>query len=194
MPPEINPTNTEIIRDTLLRALYAEQDRYWCLKLQDIVVENARYHERTGEQYGIHYLGKDWFPVPGIERTATEPWDLIHYLPLHPDYAPKIEQKLLEIVNEISLLETEQYECSRFLSGLVLFPAPLDVFAKVLGKQLFQECEKDLAQHVLDAPNYAWDSNAQAALTTYVAAHNYILKAMKQRLLINMITRDQIGQ
>jgi hypothetical protein len=187
MPHEIEYAYTEIIRDTLLWALYADQDCYWSKKLAVIVVENARYHGRTGESYGIHYLGKDWLPF--VFES-----DSVQCLPLHPDYALEIEQELLRIVNELAQLELEQYECSRFLSGLVLFPAPLDVFAKVLGSQLFQECEKDLAHHVSTAPNYSWDANTEAALATYIAAHQYILKAMKQRLLTNMITRDQIRQ
>jgi hypothetical protein len=195
MPPEIEFTYTEIIRDTLLRELYADQESYWCAQLQPLVTQNTAYHQRAlSELYGIHYLGKDWYPVPGLNRIYTEPWELIYYLPLHPDLAPEIEPKLLFIINELSQLKLEEYECSRFLAGLVLFPAPLHVFAQVLGKQLFQKCEEDLAQHVMNNQEYAWDANTQAALTTYVAHHEYILKAMQQRLLINMITRDQIRQ
>ena len=113
------------------------------------------------------------------------------YLTLHDEYAPEIEKELLIITNELAQLELEQYETSRFLSGLVLFPAPIEVFQTILGRELAQECEKELANITTD-PNYQWDCNAQAALTTYVAHHDYILKAMKQRLLLNMITRDQI--
>lgn len=193
MPPNADHTYTEIIRDALLRVLYRKQEKYWRGKLLPIVLENAQYHNRTGEVYGIHYLGQDWTTSITIAIPAERLIE-VQYLPLHPDFAPKIEPELKLIVWELAQLELEEYECSRFLSGLVLFPAPIEVFAKILGKQLFQECEKELAQYVLNSPNYAWDSNAQAALTTYIAHHEYILKGMNQRLLMNMITRDQIRQ
>jgi hypothetical protein len=94
----------------------------------------------------------------------------------------------------MSQLEIEEYEASRFLSGLVLFPAPIKTFRKVLGRQLFGECEQEIEEHLSNVINSPWDANAQAAITTYVAHHDYILKAMNQRLLINLITRDQIRQ
>jgi hypothetical protein len=194
MPQKIEYTQAEIIRDTLLRNLYAKQEKYWRTALRDIVITNANHHGRTGERYGIHYLAQDWYPGAPVNKALFNEANLIEYLPLHPEYAVEVEKELLTVVNELAQLELEEYECSRFLSGLVLFPAPIEVFHKILGTELFQECEKELAQHVINDPDYHWDANAQAALSTYVAQHDYILKAMKQRLLMNMITRDQIRQ
>jgi hypothetical protein len=197
MPPGTNITNNEIIRVTVLRKLYLKQEKYWRTELKGIVLCNARYHNRTAEKFGIHYLGKNWYPGRHLDQAFDEAYHDVQYLTLHPGYiqhAPEIEKKLLSICNELAQLELEEYECGRFLSGLVLFPAPLDVFEQILGQEIFEECKRELAQQLNNAPNYSWDANAQAALTTYVAHHDYILKAMRQRLLMNMITRDQIRQ
>jgi len=191
MPPTTEFSYAEIIRHTLLTHLYGDQELFWGFKLNEFAFINADYHNKTGEWFGIHYLGKNWL--------GRDPWELYSeedavFLTLHPEYEPIIEKELLIIINELSQLEIEKYEASRFLSGLVLFPAPITVFQKVLGRQLFSECEKELEQYIINTSNFSWDTNSQAAIMTYVEQHEYILKAMNQRLLVNLITRDHNRQ
>ena len=193
MPPATRFSYAEIIRHTLLKHLYKDQEIFWENKLADIALTNAKYHNRTGEQYGIHYLGKNWKGKSLIFIDLADE-DYV-YLTLHDEYEPIIEKELLIVVNELSQLEIEKYEASRFLSGLVLFPAPIDIFQKVLGRQLFSECEQELEQYILNTrSDFTWDANSQVAITTYIEQHDYILKAMNQRLLVNLITRDHNRQ
>jgi hypothetical protein len=181
---------TEIIRDTLLTRLFKDQKEFWFNKLNILAGNNAQFHGElvgTINWFGIHYLGKNWrgnYSVPFLDFT---------FLTLHPEY-PDLEKDLLVVVAELSELETEEYEANRFLSGLVLFPAPVRVFQKILGKQLFSECKQELEQYLINSRNFTWDANSQVAIATYVEQHDYILKAMNQRLLVNLITRDHNRQ
>jgi hypothetical protein len=188
MPQTVQLSLAEIIRDTLLNRLFKIQIKFWKKKLDPIINTNAANQGvGLGNMLGIHYLGKNWrgSRFPAVTDCT--------YLPLASD-SSEFEKELLMIVNELAQLEAEEYEASRFLSGLVLFPAPVEVFQKVLGRQLFSECEQEIQNNLLSAPNYTWDANAQNAIMTYVNHHDYILTTMNQRLLVNLITQDQTRQ
>lgn len=195
---EDNASYREHFREVLLQHLYQPQETHWEKELQTLInINTSCYGKLTNPFIGIHYLNKNWSVIAKLDLNFN-----ITYLTLHPDFLPK-EAELLEVVGQLSELEAEKYEVSRFLSGLVLFPAPVKVLQDVLGKQLSQEIcsefltkqylskEVDLREYYEDLSS-AWDDNAQTALMTYVDQHKYLLKLVNQRLLINLISQDQI--
>ena len=193
MLPPTKPSFREIFRAILLDRLFVPQREYWKTKLQDIIDTNRIMHgKRSNHPYGIHYLNRNW------EGNRENEWgEEPIFLSLHPEILHK-EKEILEIVGQLAELETEEYEVNRFLSGLVLFPAPFKVFEKILGKQLSEEISSvTLLRPGLQEDHeesMPWDENANSAIMTYVKQHDYVLKVMNQRLVINLITRDQIRQ
>jgi len=194
MRPTTEPSTREIFRAILLDHLFIPQREYWKTKLQSFIDTNRIYHgKRLNHPYGIHYLNQNW------EGNRENEWgeDTI-FLSLHPEILDK-EKEILEIVGQLSELEAEEYEVNRFLSGLILFSAPFEIFERVLGKQLSEEIRASILAVKPDLleiheTRNPWDDNSKRALMTYVDQHEYVLKAMNQRLVINLITRDQIRQ
>ena len=189
----LNPSIRETFLMILLDRLFISQREFWRNKLQNFSNTNRIMHGRFSDHaYGIHYLNRNW--EGNSENLWTE--DPI-FLTIHPKLLDR-EKEILEIVGQLAVLETEEYEVNRFLSGLVLFPAPFRVLEKILGKELSTEIRSEFRikgslnlQEVYEDSS-PWDENADKAIMTYVNQHKYILTIMNQRLVTNMITQDQI--
>lgn len=192
----------EIFREIILHHLYQPQEKYWTKELSKLILANTHYHGKSSEFIaGIHYLNQNW---SDITDYCTNNFEAV-FLPLHPDFLLQ-ENKLLEVVGQLSELEAEKYEISRFISGLILFPVPIKVLQNILGSQLSQEIGHEflteqyftgdayLGESFEDPYPYTvtWDDNTHTALTTYIDQHKYLLKVINQRLLINLISQDQI--
>lgn len=189
MEPETNPDFRSAMQHILLDRLFTLQTKFWKQELATIIAENAAHHGRRTGPFAINYLGKNWI-AEDIEAQVKNP----HFiLPLHTDY-PELEKNMLRVTAELAELEIEEYEADRFLAGLILFPAPPSIFKKILGGQLSNEIHNLLEVNSHETTTHLWDENTQAALTTYTHQHAYILKAMNERILLNLITQDQIAK
>ena len=185
--PSKNLTDKEILVNATIRALYFEHHEFWLKRLTHLIAKNNEslgkaIHPREG---AIHYAGKVWFR-PWME--ATEPDDF-QISQVHPEH----EKECIEITAELGELEVEQYEVERFMSGLLLFEAPVFEIKKALGAELIDEIERSEKVSFDSLGNSAGVLNNQTmALHVYVNQHQYIIDAMNERILGNMILQQSI--
>lgn len=171
----------EAIKNTLMRKVYAVPLIFWNRQLMELCDENTRCHGREGH-FLIHYQGQKQRPEP---MSWADREDDNYFLPLHPDF-PDLKVRMVEIIEELDVIRREKYEAERFLSGLVLFPAPEQVFHDILGNTLFQECKVQVQQHASNTTE-EWNSNADMAIHTFSNKHTAIVQAMKERIMANLL-------
>lgn len=178
----------EIVKNDLMDKLYRAQFNYWNKKLKDLCKKNANFHGRYGEKYMIYFNNRKWEPsaLNWLERPV---YDNYYCLAIHPDH-PEIRKDMEAIAEEVTEILDEKYEADRFLAGLFLFPAPAQIFNKILGDTLYNACRTELEKHCHKFSNESWDNNSKASLSDYANANTYIVEAMNQRIMLNLITLD----
>ena len=169
--------------------LYDPHWNYWNNKLLKMIEINQDAHGRRGNhrRFGLFYAGKAWF-IPWMD--ATEACDFT-ILQLHSGVA---EGDLIKITANLGELDVECYEIKRFLSGLFLFPAPTRVIEKLLGQNLSQRIAPYLMQLEPENEGRPWNASTAHAFQTYADEHDYLIKAMCQRVMMNLIARDAFAK
>jgi len=186
----------------IVTTLYTPHFLFWYKKLSEIIKANQEYHGRKGaaEDFGIYYCGKAWF-VPyhfgfdsqsstnilgnlSYTKTATD----FEIIAIHPKY-PDLEKELITITANLSELDVEHYEVKRFLAGILLFKCPYSNLKKALGDTLFKYIEEPLFQ--LNSSK-TWNSQTELAFNTYITEHDYLIDAMCQRIMMNLISVDAL--
>jgi len=176
------------MKELLMTQLYKEQVTYWNKELATVAIKNARNWGRP-ECYNVYYNFKRYYPL--ILEWCDEPISKNQYcLPMHENY-PEEMADMKEIANELDELVDEKYESERFLSGLITFPAPPEVFAAILGDTLYSTIAAEMEEH---AENYEyssfWNERQAVSLETFMRDKTYIVQSMRQRILLNLITLD----
>lgn len=179
-----------VIHATLMEKVFQQQRKYWHKKLQSIIdriaIRNGR--DLDAGPYAVHYANRNWF-TEDIPKNAPKHVN-VHACLMPPDDDPEIEKELIEVCAELAEIEIEEYEADRFLSNLIVFPAPGHVFERILGSQLYETCKESLREFTPKELNRgSWDQNSEVALTTYVEKYSFIIEAMKSRLMLNLLTR-----
>jgi len=176
-----------VAKTALINRLYQTQLLYWNRKLSQLALRNAvSLGRKDPEKYYIYFDNRRWNPVSllgnvGESHTAY----CIELNPAMPDY----HREMTLISEELLTLVHEHYEADRFLAGLLLFHAPPSKIERILGATLYAVCSKEILAHTKETPEDP-EPLAGISLQNYIEANQSILKAMNQRLLINLIDQD----
>lgn len=184
--PSTDLNTREQVIDLIHNDLYAPHWKFWHKKLKTLIEQNGDFHGRPRQiNQGIFYAGQAWF-IPTYVLVDASEFDII---PLHPEY-PNLEKDAIKITANLSELDIETYEVKRFLAGLMLFPAPQDVMKTLLGSALYGRIGK--FYQTLDGENkrHVWNDAVSTAFHAYAKEHDYLINAMCQRVMMNLITRD----
>ena len=172
------------IKETLMGKLYDQQVKTWNSKLFALAHVNAHANEWPTEPrtvYSIRYGGKKYTP----EIWDWTMWRESEYaFALSPDY-PEWEDQLKRIIDELEDIRIERYESERFLSGLVLFTATVETYERILGATLYAAIKRPLEDH----QGRIYDDEEDHSLDQYARNNIHILKAMNERLMMNLITK-----
>ncbi len=179
-----------MILEKIQNSLYNPHWEYWYRKLQNVISENCGYQGRGRPsnycKYGIFYLNQPWFvPQPEAARTEASDFDIV---PLHPEY-PELESRLIKITSNLAELDIETYEVKRFLAGMLMFPAPIETFEESLGRSLFGKIGPFL-RLLNEEERHKWNDNLAKAYRTFMQENDYLIDAMCQRVMMNLIARD----
>ena len=172
-------------------SLYSDQLKYWNKRLRILSVKNALCHGRKQDiriRYAIYFNRQEWRPQH-LDWTDN---DLSAYcLPLHPAF-PEMQDEMTVIADELGEIEEERYEADRFMSGLVLFKAPPSIFLNILGGSLYAPCKTEIETFCSRYPTDVWDRNGEFSMNIFVEKYQYIIIAMKARILINLVTLEEL--
>jgi len=188
----------KIIKDTLMTKLFNKQLLFWNNKLHDISYDNAKSFGRLVSsnienenwwEYLIFYRNRKWHPV--YLDTMNDP-ETAQCLPLNEDQ-PNFTKRMNRIADELTELREEIYEAERFLSGLVLFNAPPNIFKKIMGDTLFGAIKKELDESTYTVTYTHPDSipavmDAEFSLQVYADTNVRIIQAMNERIVLNLLT------
>lgn len=183
----MSKTIRECVRDGLLSQLYDDQYKYWHKQLNEIAQENSLTYGNTKSPFGLFYLGKVWVGDPdylsGINKA-------LYSFPLQT-LGGELEKRLISVVAELSELDNEKYEVTRFISGLLSLAGNLHTILEHLGSQLYSICKEYLngyqyIEHLDESANLLKLSKHQIKL--YVEKHTYIIDSMRARLVLNLIS------
>jgi hypothetical protein len=184
--PSMEQNPREKVINNIQHDLYDPHWKFWHKKLNALIAENSGYHGRPRQiNQGIFYANQAWF-VPTGAATEVSEFDII---PLHPEY-PKLEETAIKITANLSELDIETYEVKRFLAGLMLFPAPQDIMKTLLGSALYGRIGKYYQELESENKGHVWNDAISLAFHSYAAEHDYLINAMCQRVMMNLITRD----
>jgi len=177
-----------VMKELLMTQLYKLQIEYWNKAFNIVADKNAQNHGRC-ERYNVYYNNKRYYPL--VFEWCDEPINPNQFcLPMHTDFPEELED-MKEIASEMDEITDEKYETERFLAGLITFPAPPEIFAEILGDTLYSTIAGEMEEH---AANYEyssfWNARQEVSLRTFMENKNYIVQAMRQRILLNLITLD----
>jgi hypothetical protein len=172
--------------------LYGKQLHLWNEALLQLGVENAySLNKNLGivgyPRYTIYYHNRTWKPV--YLNWLAEEDEEVFGLDLNPAF-PEYEKRMSRIAEELTELEDEKYEVERFVSGLVLFNALPKAYAKILGRTLYAAISVEIEQHCASFTDVEWETGSNKSLETYANNNKYIITAMNERLMMNLITLD----
>jgi hypothetical protein len=175
----------EHIKLALMKRLYQAQFRHWNNKLILLSKTNAQCYGRSRykDNYGVYFKNKSWYPEH-LDWTNKE--ENKYCLPLHPDF-PNMLIEMGIIAEELQELQDEKYEADRFLSGLVLFNMPPNIMKETLGHTLYAPVRFFIERFASDL-KFDWSESEEFSLITYIGKNQTILKAMHERLMLNLIT------
>lgn len=180
-------SNEEVLIRSTLHCLYAKQREFWREKLTGLIAKNLETLGRKchPRQAGIHYAGRAWFR-PWMEAKEAKDFTITR---VHPEH----EKEAISIISHLGELEMEEYEVGRFLSGLLLFPAPANDIKAVLGEQLITEIENEekVSFDTLGCSTGVMNNQVKA-LQQYAKEHDYIIAMMTERILAKMILSQQL--
>jgi hypothetical protein len=185
--PSQSLTDKEILINATLKCLYAEQHSFWERRLTQLISKNLHTLGRKDHPRAcaIHYAGRIWFR-PWMDKENANDFLVSR---VHSEH----EKEAIEVTSELAELENEQYEVSRFMSGLLLFQAPVLEIKRALGIELVNEIEQ--------REKVSFDSlvcstgvlnNQTAALKIFVNNHDYVVEMMTERILANMILGQSV--
>jgi hypothetical protein len=108
---------------------------------------------------------------------------------------PKLDQKeLIEVTANLAEMEIEMHEGKRYLAGLLLYPAPMDKFQAILGDVLFLPAQKEFAELVKLQDKDEWTPLAEENMDDFAKYGDFVVDAMAERVLLNMIGKSAIAQ
>lgn len=182
------------IKNKLMEKLYEDQLKYWNLKLSNLAFNNALTHGRGIDvvnnrmTYAIYYDDKEWRPqhLDWTKRDESK-----YCLELHPSN-PQLADEMAVIADELGEIEEERYEAERFLSGLLMFEAPPEIFQKVLGDVLYEPCKTEVLEFCSQFSTDVWDKNGEFSMNIFIERYQSIITAMKQRLLRNIVSLEEL--
>jgi hypothetical protein len=155
--------------------------------LEGLIRFNCKLAKKTYTQLtGINYAGKNWYVSKG---DLVTPENFYSCWPAHSTLNPK---ELVSVTSNLSRLEIELNEGRRFIAGLILFPAPIEKFNEVLDDILFLPVKEEFQKLVSFHSEDEWTPLAEKVMDEYVKANEHAVKAMSQRVLINMISSQAI--
>lgn len=176
------------IKLKLMELLYQEQMKYWNTRLMRVSRMNKQAHGRWDRlNYAVYFNDKVWRPEH-LDWTKND--ESAYCLELHPSN-PELAAEMRIISEELGEIEEERYEADRFLSGLVLFKCPPNVFHQVLGDTLYAPCRREFEEFCSQYPTSGWDRNGEFSMNIFVEKNKNIITAMKERLLVNLVTKDE---
>jgi len=176
-----------VAKTALMKRLYQTQLMYWNRRLSQLSLRNAvSLGRKDPEKYSIYFNNRRWCPstLSDLGREGHTAY-CIELNPEMPDY----HQEMTLISEELLTLINERYEADRFLSGLLLFHAPPSKIERILGATLYAVCSKEILAHTKETPEDP-EPLVGLSLQDYIEANKSILRAMNQRLLINLIDQD----
>lgn len=190
----------ELVIDKIIQNLYSPHWNYWFKKLAIIIAKNCDAQNRQGTTplttFGIFYAGQSWYlpifehPILGkmvIEESSVE------ILQLSPD-VPGLEKDLLQTTINLSELDVETYEVKRFLAGLLLFPAPGSIMEALLGSALYGRIKGHYQELAGENANHIWNDATAFAFHTYAKEHDYLIDAMCQRVMMNLLAQQAFAE
>lgn len=183
--PGTGLNSREMVIFTIIKSLYTPHVKFWENKLTTLVKQNqVNLQMPVGDRpIGVHYAGKAWFvKVPDFVEDIG--YDI---LPFHPD--EKLEAKLIKVTANLGELDIEKYEAKRFLAGLISFPAPIEKFERTLGAHVYNLARDEFNELAVAVD---WNVGLQKSWMTYVKQHDYLIDALCQRVMINLISSAAI--
>lgn len=171
--------------------LYKEHFKYWQNKLERLIIDNCLLHDHIYGQTGINYAGRNWVVENRFQDKPTTPINEYACWPVHP----KLDQKeLVEVTANLGEMEVEMHEGKRFLSGLILYPAPADKFQKILGDVLYLPASKEFEDLAKLRDKDEWTPLAEENMDEFAKYADFVIDAMAERVLLNMIGKSAIAQ
>lgn len=171
------------IKETLMDKMYSQQVKKWNGLLFLLAQENALAHSWPVDMstvYSIRYKGTKY--TPEIWDWTT--WRESEYAFALSEDHPEWEEDLKLIISELEDIRIERYESERFLSGLVLFTATAETYERILGATLYAAIKEPLEAH----QGRVYDEEEDFSINQYARNNMPILKAMNERLLMNLLT------
>jgi len=187
--PSTSRTTKELVIHKMMDTLYQPHWDFWHKKLLEVITHNKDAQGREGNPnlFGIFYAGRPWF-VTWMDASTKRDFEV---LPMHETID---EKNIIKITANLGELDIECYEVKRFLAGILMFPAPLDTIEDLLGRGLFARVSKFFKEIELDNDGRPWNTAQIVAFETYTKQHDYLITAMSQRVMMNLIARDAFAQ
>jgi hypothetical protein len=183
--PNLGLSPKEKAIEKMVETLYGPHWKFWRAKLLKLITQNKDLAGRKGApiDFGISYAGRAWFIPNDVDGEDTSAYAI---MPLE-DGPAGMEEELIKVTANLGELDIECYEVRRFLAGLLLFDAPPEKLSEALGQALFSRVGKILKEI---PPDTVWNEASELSFTTYVSEFDYLIKAMCQRIMMNLITQD----
>ena len=174
-------SSSESVIANIIDTLYLPHDKYWRKKLQTLLLECLYVAQApvpdAPDCLALSYAGQYWpvdIKADSVNTTAV----------FIPEDNPELEKQAIKIVSNLEELNMEMYEVQRFLAGVLLFPAPLEVLKETFGNSLFGRIKKFFAP-----TQFTWGENEKAIYLDYIEEHGYLIDSMCQRIMISMMSQ-----
>jgi hypothetical protein len=184
-----------LFKEAIYYNLYTRQVDYWNKRLQEVSIKNVACYVRedpdfnTGDSrtfVGIWYDGESFtLLTPDNDDDWNSPYCLEAY-----EEDKELLDEIKCLCSQLRKLEEERYLAERFLASLTMFEPPPKILKKILGDGLYRICHNAFSNPGLDVDisNLDWQVSEPEALKTFVNEQQSTIKAMQDRVMLNMIT------
>lgn len=181
-----------VVKEALFANLYLRQIEYWNNRLRKISDMNVECYSRADPAFNgndqnfvsLFYDGEVFgLLAPDEDDDQPSPYCLELYAG-----DPVLEAEMETLGHELRKLKKERYVAQRFLAGLTIFEPPPEQLEQILGEGLYRICHNALSHGIVNYAPLTWPVSEPEALETFVSEQQHIIKAMQERVLLNMIT------
>ena len=177
------------VKKDMLVGLYEGQIRFWNRELAKLIQLSAQTQgiiisEAQAIRSALQYKGKTFKALP-------ETW--LSEIPETPDYhipfsVPDKEDKLQQVLRELSKIEHERYESDRFMATLPLYGISNVTLADLVGDNLYKLVAKaarplNLADETI-LPPMPWEQ--------FKYRNADVLEHMQERVMVNFLMSDYV--
>ena len=153
-------------------------------KLERLIVDNCVLQDKKFSNAGINFAGRNWIVENPYKGTVQSPLCDYDCWPPHS----KLDMKeLINVTASLGEMKVEIHEGRRYLAGLLLYPAPLQKFQDILGDVLFLPARNEF-KALTDLHNTdEWTPLSEENMDDFAKYGSFVVDAMAERVLMNMI-------